>query len=39
MKITILDGYLVNPGDLSWSGFEKYGEFKCYDPEVLHLNS
>ena len=31
MKITILDGYLVNPGDLSWSGFEKYGEFKCYD--------
>lgn len=26
MKITILDGYGLNPGDLSWTGFEKLGE-------------
>ena len=31
MKIVILDGYTENPGDLSWSGFEKYGELRVYD--------
>ena len=31
MKITVLDGYLVNPGDLSWDAFKKYGDFTCYD--------
>lgn len=37
MKITILDGLFVNPGDLSWECFDKYGEFKCYDrtPEEM----
>jgi glycerate dehydrogenase len=29
--IVVLDGYTLNPGDLSWDGFEKLGEFVCYD--------
>lgn len=31
MKIVILDGYTENPGDLSWSGFEAFGEVTVYD--------
>ncbi|MCC8189320.1 MAG: D-2-hydroxyacid dehydrogenase, partial [Planctomycetes bacterium] len=31
MKIVVLDGYTLNPGDISWEGFEKLGEFKTYD--------
>ncbi|HSP47518.1 MAG TPA: D-2-hydroxyacid dehydrogenase, partial [Clostridiaceae bacterium] len=31
MKIVVLDGYAENPGDLSWEGFEKLGEFTCHD--------
>lgn len=31
MKIVILDGGAVNNGDLSWSGFEKFGELTVYD--------
>ena len=31
MKIVVLDGYTLNPGDLSWADFEKLGEFVCYD--------
>jgi glycerate dehydrogenase len=31
MKIVVLDGYSLNPGDLSWNGFEKLGELTCYD--------
>lgn len=31
MKIVVLDGYTLNPGDLSWEGFEKLGELTCYD--------
>lgn len=31
MKIVVLDGYTLNPGDLSWNGFEKLGDFICYD--------
>lgn len=30
-KIVILDGYTENPGDLSWEGFEQFGEVKVYD--------
>lgn len=30
-KIVILDGYTENPGDLSWSGFEAFGEVTVYD--------
>ena len=31
MKIVILDGYTLNPGDLSWEGFEELGELTVYD--------
>lgn len=31
MKIVVLDGYTENPGDLSWSGLEAFGELKVYD--------
>lgn len=31
MKITVLDGYGMNPGDLSWEKLEKLGEVKVYD--------
>ena len=31
MKIVVLDGYGLNPGDLSWSGWESLGELKVYD--------
>lgn len=31
MKIVILDGYTLNPGDLSWDGFKELGEVTVYD--------
>lgn len=31
MKISILDGYPLNPGDLSWQYLEKYGDVKVYE--------
>jgi len=31
MKIVVLDGYTLNPGDLSWGGFENLGETVVYD--------
>ena len=31
MKIVVLDGYTLNPGDISWEGLEKLGELKVYD--------
>lgn len=31
MRITVLDGYGLNPGDLSWDGFKNLGEFTVYD--------
>lgn len=31
MKITFLDGYTINPGDLDWSPLKKCGEFTVYD--------
>lgn len=31
MKIVILDGYVANPGDLSWEGLEKLGDLTVYD--------
>ena len=36
MKIVILDGYTENPGDLSWEGFEKFGEVTVYDRSPLN---
>lgn len=31
MKIIVLDGYGLNPGDLNWNGFEELGELTVYD--------
>lgn len=31
MKIVILDGYSVNPGDLSWDALSSFGEVVVYD--------
>src|SRR5690606_9993373 len=31
MKIVVLDGYALNPGDLDWKGFESCGELTVYD--------
>lgn len=31
MKIVILDGYTVNPGDLNWGRIAKHGELKVFD--------
>ena len=31
MKIVVLDGFTLNPGDLSWDGFRRYGELTVYD--------
>lgn len=30
MKITVLDGYGMNPGDLSWKGLEELGDVTVY---------
>src|SRR5437773_4161256 len=38
-KIVVLDGYTLNPGDLSWQGLRELGSCEIYDrsslPEVL----
>ena len=31
MKITILDGHALNPGDLSWEQIGQFGEIRYYD--------
>jgi len=31
MKIVVLDGYTLNPGDLSWKEIEKLGDLSVYD--------
>lgn len=31
MKIVVLDGYTVNPGDLTWDGLAQLGELTVYD--------
>lgn len=31
MKIVVLDGYALNPGDLSWEGLTALGSYKIYD--------
>ena len=38
MNIVVLDGFTMNPGDLSWNELEKLGTLKVYDrtsPEQL----
>lgn len=31
MKIVVLDGYTLNPGDITWEGMEALGELTVYD--------
>ncbi len=31
MRIVVLDGYTLNPGDNPWNGLEKLGEVTVYD--------
>jgi glycerate dehydrogenase len=31
MKIVVIEGYSMNPGDLSWAGLEALGELTVYD--------
>lgn len=31
MKIVNLDGYTTNPGDLSWDGIKRFGDYTVYD--------
>lgn len=31
MKIVVLDGYTLNPGDLSWDGIKEFGELTVHD--------
>ena len=35
MKIVVLDGYTLNPGDLTWDGFKALGDFKIFDRTSL----
>ena len=37
LKIVVLDGYTLNPGDLDWNGIEAFGDTKVYEhtPEDL----
>jgi len=37
MKIVILDGFALNPGDLSWEGIRKQGECIIYDRTPAEL--
>jgi glycerate dehydrogenase len=31
MKIVVLDGYCLNPGDLSWEALREFGEIVVQD--------
>ena len=31
MKIVVLDGYTLNPGDLSWDALKELGDVTVYD--------
>ena len=35
MRIVVLDGYCLNPGDISWAPFEKLGELTVYERTSL----
>jgi glycerate dehydrogenase len=37
MKIVVLDGYALNPGDLSWTPLEEVGELTVYDRTPTEL--
>lgn len=31
MKLSVLDGYCLNPGDLSWDGMRQFGELEVFE--------
>lgn len=37
MKIVVLDGYTLNPGDMDWAELEKQGELTIYDRTPAEL--
>ncbi len=37
MKIVVLDGFVLNPGDLSWDGFKNLGDCTFYDRTPAEL--
>lgn len=37
MKITVLDGFAENPGDLSWEWLAEYGKYTVYDRTPAEL--
>lgn len=37
MKIVVLDGYGLNPGDLSWTDMEQLGDFTVYDRTPIEM--
>ncbi|WP_288956269.1 D-2-hydroxyacid dehydrogenase [uncultured Polaribacter sp.] len=39
MKIVVLDGYTLNPGDISWTALEELGEVTIYDRTAYDSNS
>lgn len=36
MKIVVLDGYTLNPGDLSWEGLKRLGECELFERSAPH---
>lgn len=38
MKIVVLDGYTLNPGDLTWEGLERIGEVTVYDRTAYNVS-
>jgi glycerate dehydrogenase len=39
MKITVLDGYTTNPGDLSWDEISRLGDLTVYDRTPRELTA
>lgn len=37
MEIVVLDGEILNPGDISWDGFKEFGDLKVYDKVTFDL--
>lgn len=35
MKIVVLDGFAMNPGDLNWDNLQQLGETEIYDRSSL----
>ena len=35
MKIVVLDGYCLNPGDLSWDGLRRFGTVEVFDRTMV----